>query len=96
MIIDSQVAFMRTQVSPFEERCLAVWEPSVIKNFQSLFTAAWNSAIEPSSYFRYADSNFNEMDRMTIHQLACGYKDEVAARHLGVSCGPTDDEWPSS
>ncbi|AUY48495.1 response regulator transcription factor [Streptomyces sp. CB01881] len=84
-IVDSQVAFMRTQVSLSQEQCMAVWAPPVIKNIQSLLTAAWNAASEPMSYLRNLRSDFDEMDRQVIHALAFGHKDEVAARNLGLS-----------
>ncbi|MFB6816927.1 hypothetical protein ACFCV8_20515 [Streptomyces sp. NPDC056347] len=85
VIVDSQVAFMRTQVGPSQEHYLATWAPPLIKNLQSLLAAAWNGASEPLSYLRHLRSDFDDADRQIINELAFGRKDEVAARRLGIS-----------
>ncbi|MFH8339525.1 hypothetical protein [Streptomyces sp. AM6-12] len=85
VIVDSQVAFMRTQVGLSREQCLAIWAPPVIKNLQSLISAVWNGASEPVSYLRCPRSEFDEADLQIVNELAGGSKDEVAARRLGIS-----------
>jgi hypothetical protein len=76
LLVDGQVALVRSQPAR---------TPAVLRLLREMFTAAWESAI-PAADYRWLGTRAD--DRLTgqiLGSLRAGYKDDVAARKLGLS-----------
>jgi DNA-binding NarL/FixJ family response regulator len=62
-----------------------VRSPEVVKSVRSLYWATWNASVDLAEFRRSRPPALNEQSREILRLMGGGYKDETAARHLGLS-----------
>jgi len=85
LLVDRQVAMVISQLGPAVRQTLVVRSPAILKALHGLFTSSWGSASPISPIDRLNDPRQDETTRQILASLRDGYKDDVAARELGMS-----------
>lgn len=85
LLVDRQVAMVISQLGPAVRQTLIVRSPAILKALHGLFTSSWGSASPISPIDRAGDPRQDETTRQILASLRDGYKDDVAARELGMS-----------
>jgi hypothetical protein len=85
VILDASKAFIRAAHARGREQCMMIRVPAILKSLRTFFKSAWDSAIDLDVYLQQRESNHDETDAWIMRMLSKGYKDDVAARELGVS-----------
>lgn len=85
LLVDRRVAMVISQFAPTVRQTLIVRSPAILKALHSLFIDSWESAHPLPPPGRAADARQEEITRQILASLRDGYKDDVAARELGMS-----------
>jgi DNA-binding CsgD family transcriptional regulator len=84
VILDGHTAFLRVQAHDHEQ-CLGLRVPAILQGLRTLYSAAWDAASDLDLYLRRQEGDLDETAAWIMRMLSEGYKDDVAARELGVS-----------
>jgi DNA-binding CsgD family transcriptional regulator len=84
VVIVDGTAFLRVHQAQ-SDQCLMLRVPPVLRSLRVLYEAAWGAACDLDVYVRYRDGDTDEMATEILRMLSVGYKDETAARALGLS-----------
>ncbi|MEY9878214.1 DNA-binding CsgD family transcriptional regulator/sugar-specific transcriptional regulator TrmB [Streptacidiphilus sp. MAP12-33] len=87
MIFDDDRVLVPINPKVSEEGALAVRGAELVRSFQTFFDFCWHNALSWSQVTEARSLNitFSPQERLILHMLASGAKDEVIARRLGVS-----------
>jgi DNA-binding NarL/FixJ family response regulator len=85
IILDRRVAILAGQPSPLGREYTVTTSPAVVGGVYSLFTAAWEAAIDLGAYLRGEVPELTAEAREILQALGAGLTDEAAARRLGTS-----------
>lgn len=85
LLVDRRVAMVISQFGPALRQTLVVRSPAIIKALHGLFTNSWAAASPITPAGRFSDPRLCETSRLILASLRDGYKDDVAARELGMS-----------
>lgn len=85
IILDRRVAILAGQPSPLGREYTVTTSPVLVGGVYSLFTAAWEAAIDLGAYLRGEVPELAHEDREILRALGAGLTDEAAARRLGTS-----------
>jgi hypothetical protein len=85
IIIDRRVAILAGEASPLGREYTVTTSPALVGGIYSLFTAAWEAAIELGAYLRGEIPELAPEAREILRALGAGLTDEAAARRLGTS-----------
>jgi len=85
IILDRRVAILAGQPSPLGREYTVTTSPALVGGVYSLFTAAWEAAIDLSAYLRGDVPELAPEAREILRVLGAGLTDEAAARRLGTS-----------
>jgi DNA-binding NarL/FixJ family response regulator len=85
IILDRRVAILAGQPSPLGREYMVTTSPVLVGGIHSLFTAAWEAAIELGAYLRGEVPELASEAREILRVLGSGLTDEAAARRLGTS-----------
>jgi DNA-binding NarL/FixJ family response regulator len=85
IILDRRVAILAGQPSPLGRQYTVTTSPVLVGGVYSLFTAAWEAAIDLGAYLRGDVPELAPEDREILRALGAGLTDEAAARRLGTS-----------
>jgi DNA-binding NarL/FixJ family response regulator len=85
IILDRRVAILAGQPSPTGRAYTVTTSPALVGGIHSLFTAAWESAIDLGAYLRGEVPELAPEAREILRALGTGLTDEAAARRLGTS-----------
>lgn len=85
IILDRRVAIVAGQSSPLGREYTVTASPVLVGGVYSLFTAAWDAAIELGVYLRGEIPEIDPEAREILRALSAGLTDEAAARRLGTS-----------
>jgi DNA-binding NarL/FixJ family response regulator len=86
IIIDRRVAVLAGPPPAAGPRVYTVVRsPEVVKSVRSLYWATWNASTDLAEYRRTRPPSLSEQSREILRLMGDGYKDETAARHLGLS-----------
>ena len=85
IILDRRVAILAGQPSPLGREYTVTTSPVLVGGVHSLFTAAWEAAIDLSAYLRGEVPELAPEAREILRALGTGLTDEAAARWLGTS-----------
>jgi len=85
IILDRRVAILAGQPSPLGREYTVTTSPVLVGGVYSLFTAAWEAAIDLGACLRGEVPELAPEDREILRALGAGLTDEAAARRLGTS-----------
>ena len=85
IILDRRVAILAGQPSPLGREYTVTTSPVLVGGVHSLFTAAWEAAIDLGAYLRGEVPELAPEAREILRALGAGLTDEAAARRLGTS-----------
>jgi DNA-binding NarL/FixJ family response regulator len=85
IILDRRVAILAGQPSPLGREYTVSTSPALVGGVHSLFTAAWEAAIDLGDYLRGEIPELAPEAREILRALGAGLTDEAAARRLGTS-----------
>jgi DNA-binding NarL/FixJ family response regulator len=85
IILDRRVAILAGQASPLGREYTVTTSPVLVGGVYSLFTAAWDAAIDLGACLRGEVPELASEDREILRALGAGLTDEAAARRLGTS-----------
>jgi DNA-binding NarL/FixJ family response regulator len=85
IILDRRVAILAGQPSPLGREYTVTTSPGLVGGIHSLFTAAWEAAIDLGAYLRGEVPELAPEAREILRALGTGLTDEAAARWLGTS-----------
>ena len=85
IILDRRVAILAGQPSPLGREYTVTTSPVLVGGVHSLFTAAWEAAIDLGAYLRGEVPELAPEAREILRALGTGLTDEAAARWLGTS-----------
>jgi DNA-binding NarL/FixJ family response regulator len=86
IIIDRRVAVLAGPPPPAGPRTYTVVRsPEVVKSVRSLYFATWNASIDLAEYRRARPPALTDESREILRLMGGGFKDETAARRLGLS-----------
>jgi DNA-binding NarL/FixJ family response regulator len=85
IILDRRVAILAGQPSPLGREYTVTTSPVLVGGVHSLFTAAWEAAIDLGAYLRGEVPELAPEAREILRALGTGLTDEAAARRLGTS-----------
>jgi DNA-binding NarL/FixJ family response regulator len=85
IILDRRVAILAGQSSPLGREYTVTTSPVLVGGVHSLFTAAWEAAIDLGAYLRGELPELAPDAREILRALGAGLTDEAAARRLGTS-----------
>lgn len=85
IILDRRVAILAGQPSPLGREYTVTTSPALVGGVHSLFTAAWEAAIDLGAYLRGEVPELAPEAREILRALGTGLTDEAAARRLGTS-----------
>jgi DNA-binding NarL/FixJ family response regulator len=85
IILDRRVAILAGQPSPLGREYTVTTSPVLVGGVHSLFTAAWEAAIDLGAYLRGEVPELAPEAREVLRALGAGLTDEAAARRLGTS-----------
>jgi hypothetical protein len=85
IILDRRVAILAGQPSPLGREYTVTTSPVLVSGIYSLFTAAWEVAIDLDAYLRGEFPELAPEAREILRALGAGLTDEAAARRLGTS-----------
>jgi DNA-binding CsgD family transcriptional regulator len=82
MLVDDRVALVR---APGGQPGLVTRAPAILRTLHGMFHGAWESARPVADQWRRTDLCHDELTRQILGCLGAGYKDDTAARKLGLS-----------
>lgn len=85
LILDQKLALVRADASIDRGQALLIRAPAVRHLLERLFTASWRSGRPLKESVRLGQRARCETTRKILTYLSAGYKDDVAARKLGLS-----------
>jgi DNA-binding NarL/FixJ family response regulator len=85
IVLDRRVAILAGQPSPLGREYTVTTSPGLVGGIHSLFTAAWEAAIDLGAYLRGEVPELAPEAREILRALGTGLTDEAAARWLGTS-----------
>jgi DNA-binding NarL/FixJ family response regulator len=85
IILDRKVAILAGPASPRGREYTVTTSPVLVGSVHSLFTAAWEAAIDLAAYLRGDVPELAPEAREILQALGEGLTDEAAARRLGTS-----------
>jgi len=85
IILDRRVAILAGEPSPLGREYTVTTSPVLVGGVYSLFTAAWEAAIDLGAFVRGEVPELALEDREILRALGSGLTDEAAARRLGTS-----------
>jgi DNA-binding NarL/FixJ family response regulator len=85
IILDQRVAILAGESSPLGREYTVTTSPVLVGGVCSLFTAAWDAAIDIGAYLRGEVPELAPEAREILQALGSGLTDEAAARRLGTS-----------
>ena len=85
IIVDRRVAILAGQPSPLGREYTVTTSPVLVGGVHSLFTAAWEAAIDLGAYLRGEVPELAPEAQEILRALGTGLTDEAAARRLGTS-----------
>jgi hypothetical protein len=85
IILDRRVAILAGQPSPLGREFTVTTSAVLVAGVYSLFTAAWEAAIDLGAYLRGEVPELAPDAREILRALGAGLTDEAAARRLGTS-----------
>ncbi|XVQ08667.1 DNA-binding response regulator [Spirillospora sp. CA-255316] len=85
IIIDRRVAVLAGPPVQGQRTYTVVRSPEVVKSVRSLYWATWDSSIALAEFRRGRPPALSEQSREILRLLGEGFKDETAARRLGLS-----------
>ena len=85
IIVDRRVAILAGQPSPLGREYTVTTSPALVGGVHSLFTAAWEAAIDLGAYLRGEVPELAPEAQEILRALGTGLTDEAAARRLGTS-----------
>jgi DNA-binding NarL/FixJ family response regulator len=85
IILDRRVAILAGQPTPLGREYTVTTSPALVGGIHSLFTAAWEAAIDLGAYLRGEVPKLAPEAREILRALGAGLTDEAAARRLGTS-----------
>jgi DNA-binding NarL/FixJ family response regulator len=85
IILDRRVAILAGHPSPLGREYTVTTSPVLVGGVYSLFTAAWEAAIDLGAYLRGEVPELVPEAREILRALGAGLTDEAAARRLGTS-----------
>lgn len=85
IILDRRVAILAGQPSPLGREYTVTTSPVLVSGVYSLFTAAWEMAIDLGAFLRGEVPELVPEAREILRALGAGLTDEAAARRLGTS-----------
>jgi hypothetical protein len=84
VMVDDRVALVYPEPAS-EEPAIVTHAPAILRALRALFTGAWLAASDAVEVDVAATSGWDRLTRRILDCLSAGYKDDVAARRLGVS-----------
>jgi hypothetical protein len=85
IVIDGRVAVVWGRLGPRVEQCLTIRGTVVLDTLRRLFSTAWESASELRNHQWWFGDGADEFTASIARFLTLGYKDDTAARQLGIS-----------
>jgi hypothetical protein len=85
VLVDGRIALVRSAAGAAGEQALIARAPAILGGLRALFTGTWDAAIPAADYRRFAKRTWDELTQQVLAFLSTGYKDDVAARQLGMS-----------
>jgi DNA-binding NarL/FixJ family response regulator len=85
IILDRRVAILAGEPSPLGREYTVTTSPVLVSGVYSLFTAAWEAAIDLDAYLCGDVPELAPEAREVLRALGAGLTDEAAARRLGTS-----------
>ncbi|MFF5263076.1 DNA-binding response regulator [Actinomadura viridis] len=85
IIIDRRVAVLAGPPVQGTRTYTVVRSPDVVESVRSLYRATWEASIDLAEYRRGRPPALGDQSREILRLLAEGFKDETAARRLGLS-----------
>ncbi|HEU5470227.1 MAG TPA: hypothetical protein VFV67_06210 [Actinophytocola sp.] len=84
VLVDDRVALVYADPTS-DEPAILTHTPAILRVLRALFTGAWRAASTAADPDVPAASGWDRLTRRILDYLGAGYKDDVAARRLGVS-----------
>lgn len=85
VMVDERVALVRSGGGTDEPEALIALAPAILHTLRALFTEAWDSARPAAQCLRLGERARDDVNRQILGFLSAGYKDDTAARKLGLS-----------
>lgn len=85
VLVDDRVALVRWDVGEAGEQAMAAQGHAVTRTFHALFAWVWDSALPAVDYRRLGERARDGLTQQILAFLNAGYKDDSAARQLGLS-----------
>lgn len=85
VLVDERIALVRWGASGAGEQAMTAQGPAMLRTLHALFTWVWDSASPAVDYQRLADRARDGLTQQILVFLNAGYKDDAAARQLGLS-----------
>ncbi|HET8680771.1 MAG TPA: hypothetical protein VFM54_02675 [Micromonosporaceae bacterium] len=85
VMVDERVALVRSSGGTDEPEALIALAPAILHTLRALFTEAWDSARPAAQCLRLGERARDDVNRQILAFLSAGYKDDTAARKLGLS-----------
>ncbi|MEV7008833.1 DNA-binding response regulator [Streptosporangium sp. NPDC051022] len=85
IIIDDRIAILAGPSVRGTRTYTVVRSPDVVRSVSSLFRATWETAVGLAEFRRARPPVLDQESRRILTVLGAGYKDETAARELGLS-----------
>jgi len=84
VLVDGRKALVRW-AGTAGQQVLIARAPAIVGTLRALFTASWDAALAAADCRRLGERAWDGLTRQVLAFLSSGYKDDVAARELGMS-----------
>jgi DNA-binding CsgD family transcriptional regulator len=85
VLADERMALVRWDVGETGEQAIAAQGHAILRALYAVFTWVWDSAVPAVDYRRLGTRAQDGLTQQILVLLNAGYKDDAAARHLGLS-----------
>jgi DNA-binding CsgD family transcriptional regulator len=85
VLVDERMALVRWDVGDAGEQAMAAQGHAILRTLHAFFGWLWESASPAVEYHRLGERARDDLTRQILVLLNAGYKDDAAARQLGLS-----------
>jgi DNA-binding CsgD family transcriptional regulator len=85
LMVDDRVALVHPETTGAGRRAVVAYAPAILHTLRALFTGAWQAADPAMPGPSSAAPAWDRLTREILDCLSAGYKDDAAARKLGLS-----------
>lgn len=85
LIVDDRMALVRWDVGDAAEEAMTAQGHAILRTLNAFFGWLWDRAVPAAQYQRLGERARDDLTQQILVLLNAGYKDDAAARHLGLS-----------